>query len=376
VGWSKYALLAAAALTSAGISYGLVHWLRSFALKRGIVDLPGGRKIHRGPVPLLGGVGIVGSVLLGLVAALVALHLLGGIPSVASHFPSYPDWRSRLQAASPKLIGLLVGALLIFALGLIDDLRKGHLDYRSKFPPQFLAASVAVASGIRTQLMPGELLDVVVSLLWIVGITNAFNLIDNMDGQAAGVAAISGLALSILTISQNQDYVAFSLALLVGACAGFLPHNLHPAKIFMGDAGSLTIGFLLGCSTIQASYIDVKSPTFVPVIAPVLVFSVPIFDCASVLYIRWREGRPLFVGDRRHFSHRLVDFGMSEKEAVFFIYLVEASVAMGALLLPRLTWAGCLVVFVQTAVLYGLLTILMTVRKNREGNSKESQAGR
>ncbi|MDZ7373699.1 MAG: undecaprenyl/decaprenyl-phosphate alpha-N-acetylglucosaminyl 1-phosphate transferase [candidate division KSB1 bacterium] len=371
MGWTKYILLGLAALTSAGTVMVLVPPIRKIALRRGLVDIPGGRKAHPHPVPLLGGLAIWAAILTTIGLGYLVLSFLGHFPRWVRYFPSYFTWLDRLPLVGSKLGGLLLGATLCFVLGLADDLRKGWLDYRSKFPFQFAIAGLAVAAGIQTQFMPGRILDGVVSVLWIVGIANAFNLLDNMDGLAAGVAAIASGALAILTASQSQDYMAFLLAVLAGASAGFLRYNFHPARIFMGDAGSLTLGFLLGSATILASYIDVRSPTFAPVVIPVLILSVPIFDCLSVLYIRWREHRPLFVGDRRHFSHRLVDFGLSEKNAVLFLYLVEASVAMGALLLPRLSWAGCLIAFLQTVALYALLTILMVSPQRRRNEVSE-----
>ncbi len=363
--WLKYMLLVGALSISAVLSASAVPIVRRFALRHGVVDRPHGRKAHREPTPLLGGVAIWATILVVVALAIVVLRWLGHFPQLLEYLPSYIDWRARLPYALPKLLAVLAGATLMLILGLVDDVWKGKLDYRTKFPVQFAVAALAVAMGIRTQLMPGQVLDVVVSVVWIVGITNAFNLLDNMDGLAAGVAAISGLAFLIVTASQNQDYMAFLLATISGASLGFLRYNFHPARIFMGDAGSLTLGFLFGTSTILASYIDVQSPTFAPVFIPILVLSVPIFDTLSVMFIRWREGRPLFVGDRRHFSHRLVDAGLSQRNAVTFIYLVNAGIGMGAVLLPKLDWLGCWIVFIQAAILYGLLTILMVASRSR-----------
>ena len=363
----KFALLAATVIFAALLSGVLVSILRRVALARGIYDLPGERKIHREPVPLLGGVAIWGSFVTTVALGLLGLSLLGRIPGVTDLFPSYPDWVGRLPGVKPKLLALLGGATLMALLGFLDDVRKGWLDYRAKFPVQFAVAILAVLAGIRTQFLPGQALDFVFSVLWIVGISNAFNLLDNMDGLTAGVAVISGLAFLVVTASLSQDYMAFLLAGLVGASLGFLRYNFYPAKIFMGDTGSLTLGFLFGATTILASYIGPNSPTVAPVVVPLLVLSVPIFDTLSVMAIRWREGRPLFVGDQSHFSHRLVALGMTERQAVSFIYLVNVGVASGAVLLPYLTWAGCAVMVGQAIILYTLLTILLRVSKKKTG---------
>ncbi len=359
----KTVLLTATVLFSTLMSLILVPAVRRLALARGIYDLPGERKIHREPVPLLGGLAIWVSFLGTVAVGLVGLWLLGRLGNVAELFPSYGDWVGRLPATAPKLLALLVGASLMALLGLADDARKGWLDYRTKFPVQFAVATATVLAGVRTEFLPGQVLDVVFSIFWIVGITNAFNLLDNMDGLTAGVAVISGLAFLVVTASLSQDYMAFLLASLVGASLGFLRYNFYPARIFMGDTGSLTLGFLFGTTTILASYIGPNSPTVAPVVVPLLVLSVPIFDTLSVMVIRWREGRPLFVGDQSHFSHRLVALGMTERQAVAFIYLVNVGVASGAVLLPYLTWAGCAVMVGQATILYTLLTILLRVSK-------------
>ncbi|NOZ56155.1 MAG: undecaprenyl/decaprenyl-phosphate alpha-N-acetylglucosaminyl 1-phosphate transferase [Calditrichaeota bacterium] len=363
----KTVLLTATVLFSTLVSLALVPFVRRLALARGIYDLPGERKIHQEPVPLLGGVAIWGSFVATVGLGLAGLWLLGKFPRVVELFPSYPDWTSRLPGVAPKLLALLGGATLVALLGLADDVRKGRLDYRTKFPVQFAVATAVVLTGVRTQFLPGQVLDVVFSILWIVGITNAFNLLDNMDGLTAGVAVISGLAFLVVTATLSQDYMAFLLASLVGASLGFLRYNFYPAKIFMGDTGSLTLGFLFGATTILASYIGPNSPTVAPVVMPLLVLSVPIFDTLSVMAIRWREGRPLFVGDQSHFSHRLVALGMTERQAVTFIYLVNVGVASGAVLLPYLTWAGCAVMVGQAIILYTLLTILLRVSKMKTG---------
>jgi UDP-GlcNAc:undecaprenyl-phosphate GlcNAc-1-phosphate transferase len=199
----------------------------------------------------------------------------------------------------------------------------------------------------------------------VVGITNAFNLLDNMDGLSAGIAIIAAAIFLMITAAQAQIFSAMIFALLAGAIFGFLLHNFYPAKIFMGDTGSLFLGYLLAALSITSSYVVPTSVNLLPVLTPLLILSLPIFDTLSVMFIRYKEGRPLFTGDRRHFSHRLVELGMSERGAVIFIYLVALSVGVAASLLPYLPLWGQILVLLQTVAIYTMITILMHVAKRR-----------
>ena len=196
-------------------------------------------------------------------------------------------------------------------------------------------------------------------MLWVVGITNSFNLLDNMDGLSSGVAVIIALILGVLTIQQGQYFSALVLLTLAGSILGFLFYNFHPSKIFMGDAGSLLIGYTLAALTESSSYVTTKSVSQLPVVVPALVLGVTLFDTFSVMVIRWREKRPLFVGDNSHFSHRLVKLGMSTRQAVIFIYLVTLCVGMSAILIPELNIFGSVIVLVQEGLIFGLITLLM-----------------
>lgn len=337
--------------------------VKRVAIRANILDQPGRRKIHTEQIPLLGGISICTGFFLTVVSGLVVLVLLNKYTDIGLQYPFIDVWLTRLLKIWPKLTAVLLGAASIALLGLIDDVRKDWMDYRTKFPLQFLIATGVVLAGVRTDFMPANWLNVVISVIWIVGIINAFNLLDNMDGLTAGVAAISGAIFLVIMMMQGQHYMAFLLAAVVGPSLGFLIFNFNPAGIFMGDSGSLFLGFLFGTSTILASYVTVNSPTMSPVVMPIVILSFPIYDTLSVIIIRWREKRPIFIGDKRHFSHRLVEFGMSEKKAVVFIYLVTALVASTGVLLPYLEWSGCLLILAQVAVIYTLITILMIKKK-------------
>ena len=188
---------------------------------------------------------------------------------------------------------------------------------------------------------------------------NAFNFLDNMDGLAAGVGMIAALLFAGSQIAVGSLFVPGVLLALVGALAGFLVHNRYPARLFMGDAGSNFLGFLLGALTVAGTYYRYDQPVSrFSVLAPLLVMAVPLYDTLSVLLIRIREGRSPFLGDRRHFSHRLVEHGLTPPQAVLTIDLVTLAGGLGALLLHGLNAIGAVVVVAQTVCLLGVVAIL------------------
>ncbi len=282
---------------------------------------------------------------------------------ILTSFPQFQSYLNRqypvFLKVLPQLTGFLVGSTCIFVLGLVDDVRGVGFSYKWKFAVQILAAAILVGSGVRLEFLPHPALNILVTMLWVVGITNAFNLLDNMDGLSSGVALISALILAILTISQGQIFSALILLALAGSILGFLRYNFHPSKIFMGDAGSLFLGFTLAALTVSNSYVTPQSATKLPVVVPVLVLGVPLFDTFSVIVIRWKEKRPLFVGDTSHFSHRLVKLGMSIRQAVLFIYLVSICIGISAILIPELSLFQSLLVLLQEGLVFGIITLLM-----------------
>jgi UDP-GlcNAc:undecaprenyl-phosphate/decaprenyl-phosphate GlcNAc-1-phosphate transferase len=211
-----------------------------------------------------------------------------------------------------------------------------------------------------------------VTVLWVVGLTNSFNMLDNMDGLAASVGLIVALLFCGAQVAVGSLFAPAVMLVVAGALAGFLVHNHAPARLFMGDAGSNFLGFLLGALTVVGTYTrDDPSHAFSPygVLAPLLVMAVPLYDMTSVILIRLREGRSPFQGDRRHFSHRLVARGLTPRQAVWTIDLVTLAGGSGALLLHRLDGAGALVVATQTCCLLGVVAILeLAANRTEEGN--------
>jgi UDP-GlcNAc:undecaprenyl-phosphate GlcNAc-1-phosphate transferase len=184
-----------------------------------------------------------------------------------------------------------------------------------------------------------------------------------MDGLSSGVAAISSLIFFGLAVIQGQFFMAVILITFVGSLLGFLKYNYHPSSIFMGDAGSLFIGFILSTLTIVASYVTKGSTSLLPALMPVIILSIPIFDTISVIIIRLKEHRPIYIGDKRHLSHRLVDMGFSPRHAVNTIYLLTVAIGLAAFLLPSLSISLSVLVFVQVIIILSIISILMFVGK-------------
>jgi len=343
------------------LSFLLVPVMIRLAFRFDILDHPGFHKTHKNVHPLLGGGAIFLTFMLMVFGGFVLLALaktgkLSLLPTYQRHLQSQLH---TVLNVLPEFIGLLVSATMIFILGLVDDIRGVGFSYKWKFAVQAVAAVIVVASGIHVEFLPHPVLNIVVTMLWIIGITNSFNLLDNMDGLSSGVAAIISLILAALTIRQGQYFSALLFLTLAGSILGFLRYNFNPSKIFMGDAGSLFIGFMIATLTVSNSYVTAHSVSQLPVVVPILVLGVPLFDTFSVMVIRWREKRPLFVGDTCHFSHRLVKIGMSVRQTVIFIYLVTLCVGVSAILIPDLNLVECMIVLAQEFLIFGLITLLM-----------------
>lgn len=283
--------------------------IRRFALHVGVTDAPNARKIHTAPVPLLGGAAIY----LGFVLAL----LLFG---------------DRFYVR--ELVGILLGATLVSLFGLADD--RWGLHAYLKLAGQLLAGLVLILGGTQVQLLQGQWawLNIVLTLLWVVGITNALNLLDNMDGLSGGVTTVAAAFFLLLAARSGQYLVGMLAAALIGACLGFLRYNLNPATIFMGDTGALFLGFLL-----SALAIKLRFPSNVPWVTwlvPVCVLALPIFDTSLVFFSRLRRGKnPLTTPGKDHVSHRLVAKGLTRREAVLTCYLIGCAAGMVAVFISQ-----------------------------------------
>jgi UDP-GlcNAc:undecaprenyl-phosphate GlcNAc-1-phosphate transferase len=342
------------------LAWAVLYWVRSKAVRLGLVDQPGHRKVHVVPTPLGGGIGIWLGVMGTFAVGTVVVAVARGSEGVRAWLP---------EAVLPHIEGLwsrvddlwlLLGAGTVLAvLGLVDDLRG--LRWQLRLGLQFLMAGVAVVVlGYElTAFIPVPWITRMLSVLWIVAMINAFNMLDNMDGLSGGVAAIiAGVLGAVMLLSPDpgsglgQIFVAALLFVVLGALVGFLWHNRPPAKIFMGDAGSYFVGFLVAVATLLATYAGYQESRPHAVLAPLCAMAVPLYDMTTVLWIRVREGRSPFEGDKSHFSHRLVDLGMSKPRAVLTIYLVTLVCGLAALLLGRVDlWAASLVLGIVVCIL-------------------------
>ncbi len=279
-------------------------------LARRLVALPSADRWHASPTPLLGGIGIFFGISVGLWLA----------AAVGAFEPTR------------ALLGIYAGCTLIFVTGLLDDLFS--LSPIAKLASQIVAAVIVLATGTQVQLVGNELVGDAIAIVWLVGVTNAFNLLDNMDGLAATLAAIAFgfFAIDAVTVHSNTLVLAFALAGAF-ACVGFLPFNLRPrgrALVFMGDSGSLSIGFALAALGLVASW-RVAGTTIATLVLPILILAVPILDTALVTVVRLLEGRPIYQGGRDHSSHRLVRFGLSERHAVLLLALIATGIGASSL---------------------------------------------
>jgi UDP-GlcNAc:undecaprenyl-phosphate/decaprenyl-phosphate GlcNAc-1-phosphate transferase len=311
-------------------SAALVPVSRWLARRLGVMDPPGERKIHSVPMPRLGGLAVFLSftfvVLCGYLLLPMLLHmdlaqaLLGGPLLLLREAP-------RVKA---KLLAIVLGASLCFGVGLLDDVLAKRFPVWAKASGQLLAALLVTFADVRILVFQAEWLNVVVTLLWLVGITNAFNLLDNMDGLCAGVALVASGVFLLHAWHLGEYFICLLLAAFMGSLLGFLWFNFHPAWTFLGDCGSLFIGFVMGSLTLLERYVTHASSSLFPVLMPVLVLAVPIVDTVTVVIIRLREGRPIYVGDRCHLSHRLHAVGLSQRATVLFLYLMTFALGLGA----------------------------------------------
>jgi UDP-GlcNAc:undecaprenyl-phosphate GlcNAc-1-phosphate transferase len=351
------------------LSAALVPLSRAFAHVLGALDHPGPRKVHLDPTPRTGGVGVFLSFALVVFVGYLLVPRLGQSAWFSETFGSSLTILQEAYRVQGKLVALAVGSVIAFLVGLLDDVMGDRLPAAAKAGGQLLAALVLVAADVRVSFLPFEWMNILVAVLWIVGISNAFNLLDNMDGLCAGVAFVASFVLLLNAVSLGEFFVSLILAAFMGSLLGFLLFNffhLGGTRIFLGDCGSLFIGFTMASLTLLERYLSHASSTLFPVFMPALVLAVPLIDTFTVIVIRLREGRPIYVGDSRHLSHRLVTLGLSSRQAVLFIWLATLCLGLPAVTLAHATTRRALLVLVQSLGIVALLLILLFVERRRE----------
>ncbi len=309
------------------ITFATTPFVKQIASKVGIVDKPDSeRRVHKKPIPLLGGLAM-------FYGFIVSVIVFGELDN--------------------NIRGMALGALVILVVGIIDDARQ--LSAKVKLPFQILAAVILVLHDIRIDVVsvPAFISDtgvlhlgiwgIPLTVIWVVGVTNAVNLIDGLDGLAAGVCSISCMSLLCIALIVGEFEVALITAALTGCCFGFLPYNFNPAKIFMGDTGSTFLGFILASVSIMGLF---KSYAVISVAVPFLVLGLPLFDTGFAILRRVKAGKPIMSPDREHLHHRVLDMGFSQKKTVSIIYLMCTVLGL------------CAVLMVSNGILQALLLIV------------------
>lgn len=334
-------------LTALIISYMSTPMVIKLAWKLGAVDMPGeARRVHTKPIPRLGGL------------AIFMAFGVGGLFTL--------PWRN------PSVQGLMLGSLIIVLLGLFDDIYG--LGAKVKLLGQILAAGVLVYFGTKVEWVTNPLggmfylgkWSTPITIFWIVGIVNTLNFIDGLDGLAAGVSAISAFAIMLVNISLHQYGVALTMALLSGAAVGFLPHNFNPAKTFMGDTGSMLLGFILAAAAVEGA---VKSATVMALIVPLLALGLPIFDATYAIIRRFVKGQPIMKADKGHVHHRLMAIGLSQRQTVLFMYIVSLALGLCSVILVRI---GVRETIVALALVFSALLVSMRHFNMSQGTKKST----
>ncbi len=336
-----------------GISILCTPFVKVIAQKIGAIDVPDARRVHTHPIPRMGGLAIF----YGFIVATLCF--------------------ARIDA---QLRGILIGSFIVVALGIVDDVKQ--LGAKVKFAVQILVASIVVYHGVVIEFLsvptfinPNGYVElgyfsIPFTILWIVGVTNAVNLIDGLDGLAVGVSSIATFSLFFIAILAGEMQVALLTAALAGGCLGFLPYNFNPAKIFMGDTGSTFLGYMLSVVCIQGLF---KGYVVISFIIPFLILGLPIFDTAFAIVRRLWNKKPIMAPDRGHLHHKLMDMGFSQKQTVAILYIVTSILALSAVVVLEIG-AYTAGVFIITIIAFGAVSYRAFVdrhKDNTEDNTEE-----
>ena len=317
------------------VAYFITPQVKQLAIRAGAMDAPDARKVHKTPVPRMGGLAIYCGFVLAVLSSLYV---------------------------SREILGLLLGGTMILAVGVIDDLRQ--LPARTKLLGQILAAVVLVLFDIRIEWLTNPFGDMIyldvfaipLTILWVVALTNTVNLIDGLDGLAAGVSTIAAVTIFMVALAQNFWTVAILTAALAGSALGFLQHNFNPAKIFMGDTGSMFLGYTLAAVSVLGT---VKSAATIALVVPIVALGLPIMDTAFAIIRRYMSGRPIFKPDKGHLHHRLLALGLSQKQAVLLMYVISGCLGISAIALTEVNkvHAAAILLLIFAVALFGAVKV-------------------
>ena len=344
--------------------------VRKLAARTSFVAHPAADRFAQTTVPLGGGIAIFTTLVVSILAAIAVVKFLV--------VPGYLDWLGEFVTVHTagflskigQLVIILFCVFTLFVLGLWDD--KEHLSPIFKLLVQFaVAITAAVFADVRVEFfIESKIITSALSVVWIVLIINAFNFLDNMDGASAGIAVIASCILFTAAALGGQVFVGGLAIVFIGTLLGFLIFNFPPARIFMGDAGSLVVGFILALLTLRTTYYHgAQSGQWYPVFLPAIVMAVPLYDFISVTLLRISQGRSPFIGDTQHFSHRLKKRGLTDTQTVLTLYLATLATGLGATFLYQVNLAGAILIFIQTIMVLSIIAIFETTARNdKSGN--------
>ncbi|MGI6685695.1 MAG: glycosyltransferase family 4 protein [Bacillota bacterium] len=335
------------------IAFVLTPVMMKIAIRIGAVDKPNERKVHKGTITRIGGVAIFG----GFIAGALLMQEL-----------SFQAW------------GLLISGTMIMVLGLVDDIRG--ISPKMKLLGQVSAALIVVYFGVEVKFITNPftgdiaslgILSIPVTVFWVTGMSNAVNLIDGLDGLAAGVSGIAAVTLAVVAWTQGMFETVYLALFLAAAALGFLKFNFHPAKLFMGDCGSLFLGFVLGVLAIMGL---TKGATIISLFIPVIILGIPILDTFFAIIRRFTNNKPIFEADKGHLHHRLLEMGLSHKQTVLVIYAITFLLGSSAVLLTMLTTAQSVLILIgiTIVILVGADRIGIITGKSMSGPMQENKA--
>ena len=341
-----------ALLVALVVSFMMTPVVKTFAYKVGAIDVPkDNRRMHKTPIPRLGGLAI-------FIGFMVSILLFAHITS--------------------EMKSILLGAVIIVVLGVVDDIMA--LPAMLKFVVQIGAALIPATNGVQIlafsnpNIFSADLywvlggLSVPFTVLWIVGLTNAVNLIDGLDGLANGVSAISATTMLVIALMASEAQVAIVMAALVGASVGFMPYNLNPAKMFMGDTGATFLGYILATMSIQGLF---KYYAVISFVVPFMILGLPIFDTAFAFIRRIAHGQSPMHADRSHIHHRLIDMGLNQKQAVATLYVISAILGLSAVVLTTSGEQKAILLFL-TLCIVGVVAARVVFPQYKDSTSEKS----
>ncbi|MBQ1270959.1 MAG: undecaprenyl/decaprenyl-phosphate alpha-N-acetylglucosaminyl 1-phosphate transferase [Clostridia bacterium] len=349
----EYSVVLTSALafaTAVFVSFALTPIVKTFAYKIGAIDVPkDARRMHKAPIPRVGGLAIY-------LGFLVSALIFGNLDN--------------------SFKAILLGSVVLVLMGIVDDVMA--LPAKTKFVGQIAAAMIPIMTDVRISVLTNPFssepihlgwLSIPVTIVWIVGMINAVNFIDGLDGLACGVSSIASLTVFTIALLVSEPYVAIVMAALAGACFGFLPYNMNPAKIFMGDTGSMFLGYILATMSISGLF---KLYAIISFIVPFMILGLPIFDTGFAIIRRLLKGQSPFQADRGHIHHRLVDMGFDQKQSVAILYAVSVILGLSAVIF---TTSGEMKIAIFAVAVLLCFFFAMNIRKVKKEPQQKKESG-